>query len=256
MNDEERPDGRDRETTGPPREGRANDARGPAAGAAGGGAEVPGARRRLPWLGIVAVLVAAIVAIYIWKLVAVSDVRGEMTAVRDSLHARAVRALDDRTQELLRLSAVPLGWAVRSEMLRRNYEQANAFLTEFVQEPGVERVVLGVPRDSILLATDKSLEGARFSSHFPAELLRRTEAEVAAADEGGYRIAVPILGPTRSLGVLVAIYRPERVPLLPSEGAAEGEPRPADAGRPTLPGLHATIRPSIAEATQVKGLAR
>ncbi len=175
------------------------------------------AARRSPWIGIVAALLVGIVAIYIWKLVAVSDVRGEMAAARDSLQERSLRALDERTHELLRLSVVPLGWAIRSEMLRRDYQRVDAFLAEFVQEPGVRRAVLGIPRDSILVSSDKSIEGEAFSAHFPGELLRLNEPVVAERDppDAGYRIAVPILGPTRSLGVLVVDYRPEQEPLRP-----------------------------------------
>lgn len=204
-------------------------------------------RRRNLWLGVVGALLVAVVAVYVWKLVAVSDVRREARVARDSLHQRALLAIDDRTADLLRLSVVPLGWAIRTEMLRRNYEQADAFLTELVQEPGVEGAVLAVPRDSILLATDRRLEGRRFSSVFSAGLLQLTEPAVTLRDDGTYEVAVPMLGPTRSLGVLVLTYRPPEVDLpspgddpsgVPSRSPPSGEgdsPEPADTAANTLP---------------------
>lgn len=210
-------------------------------GEAEGAAPARGGRARKAWLALVAALLVAIGVLYVWKLVAVSQVRTEMAAQRDSLHARALRALDDRTGELLRLSAAPLGWTMRGEMLRRNYDQANRFLNEFVRESGVERVVIGVPSDSILLATDKRIEGSRFSDHFPGDLLGVTEPRVARADGGAYRVTVPILGPTRTLGVLVLDFRPERVPLLPTEGEAPdaatsaGDTAEPSTGRPDGP---------------------
>lgn len=182
------------------------------------------------WIGLVAALLVAIGAVYVWKLVAVSDVRHEMAAARDSLHERSLAALGQRTHELLRLSVVPLGWAIRSEMLRRDLGRVDAFLTEFVQEEGVRRAVLGGPGDSILVSTDKNLEGQAFSTHFPAALLRLSEPEVREPEppDGGYRIAVPLLGPTRSLGVLVVDYVPGETPLRPGPGPARADEPPAE----------------------------
>lgn len=185
------------------------------------------------WIGLLAALLVAIGAVYVWKLVAVSDVRREMAAARDSLYQRSLGALDQRTRDLLRLSVVPLGWAIRSEMLRRDFGRVDAFLTEFVQEEGIRRAVLGGPGDSILVSTDKNLEGQAFSSHFPAGLLRLSEPEVREPEPGdrGYRIAVPILGPTRSLGVLIVDYVPEETPLGPGrDPAGADEPSGETAG--------------------------
>lgn len=208
----------DREAVSEPEESR----RGPPGGGAGGPK-----RRASVWPAIVGLLLLVIAGMYAWRLVSVGEVRREAAVVRDTLHARAFRAIDLRMQELLRLSAVPLGWAVRSEILRRNWEQANAFLTELVQEPGVEQIVIGGPRDSVLLATDKVLEGRAFSSLFPEELLRRTDPSVERLPDGVYRVAVPLLGPTRTLGVLVLTYQPQAirlVPAAPAAPAAEGAP--------------------------------
>lgn len=184
-----------------------------------------GTGRRNLRIGVVAALIVAIGVVYVWKEVSVGQVRAELAADRDSLHQRALRALEGRTAELLRLSAVPLGWAVRSDVQRRDLGAVGGFLDEFVQEPGVRGAVLAGPGDSILAATDSNLEGQPFSAHFPGELLRLSQPGVSGPEgpAGLYRVAVPILGPTRSLGVLVVEYAPEEsIPLLPSAG--EGTP--------------------------------
>lgn len=190
------------------------------------------ARGRNVRIGIVAALIVAIGVVYVWKEVSVGQVRAELTAERDSLHQRALRALEGRTAELLRLSAVPLGWAVRSGVQRRDLGAVGGFLDEFVQEPGVRGAVLAGPGDSILAATDSNLEGQPFSAHFPGELLRLSEPGVSGPEgpAGFYRVAVPILGPTRSLGVLVVEYAPEEtLPLLPSPAEEEPAGGPAAA---------------------------
>lgn len=177
-------------------------------------------------IGVVAALIVAIGVVYVWKELSVGQVRTELTAERDSLHRRALRAVEDRTAELLRLSAVPLGWAVRSGVQRRDLGAVGGFLDEFVQEPGVRGAVLAAPGDSILVATDSNLEGRAFSAHFPGELLRLSEPDVTGPDgaAGLYRVAVPILGPTRSLGVLVVEYAPEASLLLLPPAEEEAPP--------------------------------
>lgn len=201
----------------------------------GGNGAPPGATRGRNFrIGVVAALIVAIGAVYVWKEVSVGQVRTELTAERDSLHRRALLAIEERTAELLRLSAVPLGWAVRSGVQRRDLGAVEGFLDEFVQEPGVRAAVVAGPGDSILVATDSNLRGRPFSAHFPGELLRLSEPGVSGPEgpAGLYRVAVPILGPTRSLGVLVVEYVPEgALRLLPpseEEEAPGGGPPAAE----------------------------
>lgn len=172
------------------------------------------------WLGIIGVLLLVIIGMYIWREVDVRGVRGEAEERREALVERAELEVDRRTEELLRLSAIPLAWAVRTEMLRRDLGQVDGYLTEFVQERGVEQAVLAGARDTVLVATDRRLQGTRFSQHFPAELLERDQATVEPVEQGRLRVVVPIMGINRRLGTLVVRYRPEELRL-------EQEPMPA-----------------------------
>lgn len=173
------------------------------------------------WVWIIGLLLLVVVGVYAWKEIQLGNVRGEAEERRQTLVERAGERVDERTRGLLRLSAQPLGWAVRSEMIRRNLDQVDAYLTEFVQEEGVESAVLAGERDSVLVATDRRFQGARFSEHFPAELLERDRTAVEEAEDGRLRLIVPILGINRRLGTLVVVYRPEELRL---EEAPEGEP--------------------------------
>ncbi len=173
------------------------------------------------WLWIIGLLLLVVVGVYAWKEIQLGDVRGEAEQQRQALVERAGEQVDARTQRLLRLTAQPLGWAVRSEMIRRNLDQVDAYLAEFVQEEGVESAVLAGERDTVLVATDRRFQGARFSEHFPAELLERDQTTVEAADQARLRLVVPIMGINRRLGTLVVIYRPEEL-RLEEEPAAEG----------------------------------
>lgn len=185
-----------------------------------------GRSNRSLWLWIIGLLLLVVVGVYAWKEIQVGNVRGEAEERRQALVERAGERVDQRTRNLLRLSAQPLGWAVRSEMIRRNLDQVDAYLTDFVQEEGVESAVLAGERDSVLIATDRRFQGARFSDHLPAELLERDETAVEATDDERLRIVVPIMGINQRLGTLVVFYRPEEVRLEdePEEVRPEEEP--------------------------------
>lgn len=174
------------------------------------------------WLGIIGVLLLVAVGVYIWKELEVRSVRGEAEAEREELVERSERAVDQRTRDLLRLSALPLGWTVQTEMTRRNMEAVDRHLGELIREPGVEQVVLGGVRDTVLLATDRLLLGRPFSERFPAELLEREEPTVEAHEENLLRMVIPIMGDLRRLGTLVVVYRPEELRLRDAD--ADGPP--------------------------------
>lgn len=183
-------------------------------------AEGRGRSDRSLWLWIIGLLLLVVVGVYAWKEIQLGNVRGEAEQQRQALVERAGEQVDARTQRLLRLTAQPLGWAVRSEMIRRNLDQVDAYLAEFVQEEGVESAVLAGERDTVLVATDRRFQGTRFSEHFPAELLERDQTIVEAADQGRLRLVVPIMGINRRLGTLVVFYRPEELQLEEREPAS------------------------------------
>lgn len=179
-------------------------------------------KRRL-WLGLVAVLVLVAGGFYVWKLVAVNQVQSAMEEQRDSLVRAAEERLDARTEELLRMSAVPLGFAVRQSVLDGNFGLVDEYLSGLVQEPGVRQALVVDRSDSILVATNRNLRGQRFSAAaLPVGLLGASETTVRVGAGGSYFVAVPITGINRTAGTLVVEYRPEQAG--PGEN---GGPEPA-----------------------------
>ncbi|MBN2198976.1 MAG: hypothetical protein JW747_03920 [Candidatus Aminicenantes bacterium] len=142
--------------------------------------------------------VALFVGMFIWKALAVR-----------SAENRFRLALEQKTQELLRLSGIPFSWAVRREMIAGNFDQINEYLTHLVKEPHIKLVVVAKDDGVIAAATDKKLEGTKLSDHFPEELLRLDALSIVSGENGEIRVASPIMGFNTRLGLMILIYAPE-----------------------------------------------
>ena len=182
-------------------------------------------KRRL-WLGLVAILLLVAGGLYVWKLGAVNQVANAMAEQRDSLVRSAEERLERRTTELLRMSAVPLGFAVREPVLAENFGLVDQYLAALVQEPGIRQALVVDRSDSVLVATDRDLRGGRLpAAALPDGLLPVAETTVRTGPGGSWFAAVPLTGINRRVGTLVVEYRPD-------QPGADGEPEP-DTGADT-----------------------
>lgn len=151
-------------------------------------------------LGIL-LLIIAIAGLFLWKQIAVEQTRKEVTQKAENLIAKQNAAL-------LQLAATPLVWAVRSEMIRGNYDQINQYMISFVRQPNVKEVVLVKPDGMVVLATNKSLEGTPAADSFPEAALQVEATVVTPLEKRGLMAASPIMGLNKKLGVLIIVYMP------------------------------------------------
>ena len=185
------------------------------------------------WLGLLVVLLLLAVGLYVWKLVAVDRVESRMAARVDSIEQRAEERLERRTAELLRLSAVPLGFAVREPVLEGNFGLVDRYLSALVQEPGVRQAMVVGPGDSILVATNKNLQGRPVSAAaLPERLLPVSETTVRPGPGGSSFAAVPLTGINRQVGALVLEYRPEAGSEVPAPADTSGDAADGGAAPP------------------------
>jgi len=143
--------------------------------------------------------VALFIGMFIWKALAVRSVEN-----------RCRLAVEQKTQELLRLSGNPLSWAVRREMIAENFDQINEYLSLLIKEPHIKLIVVAKADGVIAAATDKKLEGTMLSARFPEELLRIDALSIDAGENGELRVAAPIMGFNTRLGLMILIYAPEK----------------------------------------------
>jgi hypothetical protein len=153
----------------------------------------------------ITLLMALALAAYAWKLVAVRGLERRLAAERSASGSAQRQALSGQARELLRLTARPLAWAVRAEMLRDNLGQVDDYFREFVRERGVSSLILVGKDGKIALATNRKLETQAAETVISKSLLEASDVEV---EESGstLRMAVPIVGFDRRLGTLVIDY--------------------------------------------------
>jgi Arc/MetJ family transcription regulator len=155
--------------------------------------------------GAVALLALLLVGAYVWKVVAVRALEARLLSERGESSEAKRQALSVQARDLLRLTARPLAWAVRAEMLRGNLDAVDDYFREFVRERGVTSLLLVGKDGRIALATNRKLETQPAETVVSKALL---EASDVTSEESGtsFRLAVPIMGLDSRLGLLVVDY--------------------------------------------------
>jgi len=169
-------------------------------------------RQNLYIMGALAVLV---VIVFIWRVFSVQGLEKKMIQQRVSITEKSQQLLAENTRGMLRLTTVPLVWAVRKEMISENYGQINEYLSSFVRERNIQQIVLVKADGTIVVATDKKLEGSRATSVFPQHLFEQNDVTITDDKSGDLQVAAPIMGLNARLGTLILIYRPEKISFEP-----------------------------------------
>lgn len=145
---------------------------------------------------LVGVLLLALFAAgtYLWKDVAVKRAK-----------VAAAEVIKDQARANMQLAALPLVWAVRSEMMRGNIEQVNEYLNQFVREPNMKELAVAAADGRIVAATDKRREGTPAADAFPADALKAETITAAVQKDGNILVAAPVMGLNARLGTLVMI---------------------------------------------------
>lgn len=172
------------------------------------------------WIALGALAVIAI-ALYAWKVVAVNRAEDRLEEARQEWRAESRQALEERTRTLLRLSAEPLGLAVRDAAMEENYGTVGTYLDRVARIEGVRGAVLAIG-DTVRVSTDETQEGRALSAVVPGGIDGGADARVEVVTDGIYHVGVPITGLNERIGTLVLIYAP------PGSEAEEGGAAPAD----------------------------
>ena len=152
-------------------------------------------------LVIILLLVIAVAGMYVWKNVAVNRATVQLADKAD-------RIITEQNRTFLRLAVVPLVWAVRSEMIRDNYDQINQYLNEFVKEQNMKEIVVAKPDGTIVVATNKKLEGTSVTGEFPPSVLQEDKLTVSSLENGDIMVVSPVMGLSAKVGVLILLYTP------------------------------------------------
>ncbi len=147
------------------------------------------------------VLVLAVAGMYVWKNVAVNCAKAQVSE-------SANRIITEQNKSYLRLVALPLTWAVRSEMIRDNYDQINQYLNQLVKEKNMKEIVVAKPDGTIVVATNKKREGTSVTSVFPPSVLQEDKTTVSTLENGDIMVVSPVMGLSSKQGLLILLYTP------------------------------------------------
>jgi hypothetical protein len=126
----------------------------------------------------------------------------QLEADKATLRADA-RASNDAAY---RLFGNALAWAVRSAMMRRNLDEIEQYFSVLISDPRIRLVVFADPKGKILVTSNRQLQHAQFTAHFPAALLQTPEVAIQPGDAGLSRLVLPIQGLNKRLGTVLVIY--------------------------------------------------
>lgn len=156
--------------------------------------------RNWRWVGVV-LLIFALAGTYVWKNIAVSRARADLTQ-------RATTVLIEQNRSSLRLVAIPLVWVVRSEMMRGSFDQLNQYLAQFVKEPNMKEIIVARLDGRIVAATNKKREGTPVASAFPVDMLRVEAITVTTLENGDLLVVAPVMGLNARLGTMILVASP------------------------------------------------
>jgi hypothetical protein len=106
--------------------------------------------------------------------------------------------LDSLNAVHMQLIAKTFSWAIRSELIRGNKDQINQFFNEFVKTPGIIKLQLINPENSVIeISTDKKDEGLRNADYINI----KGQETISGLPE--LKIVTPITGMNKQIGVFI-----------------------------------------------------
>ncbi|MBA3499552.1 MAG: hypothetical protein M4D80_28260 [Myxococcota bacterium] len=167
--------------------------------------DLPGKRLQRLLVVIIGILVVSLVILQFTKTSAIAKVEKRLDVRERELVDHARSALEQQTAELLQLSATPLAWAIRSEMMAGDLRNVDAYMLKLVKEKHIKRIALVGRTGTIVAATNLKLKGQSGAAAFPGLVLVGSEARVLSEDEH-LRVVVPVMDFEAQIGTLILDY--------------------------------------------------
>lgn len=158
--------------------------------------------RKNAMLTVIVMSLVCLFGVYLWK-----DIQSNNRV--KAISSQATAQLKAKNEAMLLLICKPLIWSIRSEMLRGNMEQVNIFTTDLVREPNFQYIHLVDTEGTIIVSTDKKLEGTKAEGVIDPNQLLVTEPTTLTDANQLTLVAAPVMGYDRKLGVLLFGYQQE-----------------------------------------------
>jgi hypothetical protein len=162
----------------------------------------------------ISVLAIACAYFYLWGEYRVSQLRDAAADLRQEAHFHASQAVAKASEVPLRLMAQSAAWAVRTELLNGNQQEAQRYLEALGRDAAIKAAAVCDTSGTVLHAADIGWRGQPFGQFYPASLLQAPGVEALPSPDGaGYLLAAPIMGLSERLGTLFLHYHAPLAPL-------------------------------------------
>lgn len=112
----------------------------------------------------------------------------------------------NRQHEELKLLVKPYVWAIRKEMLTKNYQQVNLYGADMIHEKHIQSIMVADKNGIIISATDKKSEGKNIYALVDKASLKVDSTNIYKLNDSVIVVSSPVMGFNNRLGTLT-IYK-------------------------------------------------
>ena len=141
-------------------------------------------------------LIFALIVVFIWGQCKI----GQLEKQQDALKVAHKAQKDSQQQADYMLVSKVFSWAVRSDMMRNNFDQANQYIENIVKEPYIKKAfAIDAANNTIVLSSDKNEVGLPVSDI----TLLQPGVNSVVKNDSTMRIVTPITGLNKKVGISV-----------------------------------------------------
>jgi hypothetical protein len=157
-------------------------------------------------MAVIGLLLLGCLVLAIGWALAVRSASSRLESQRASLVQSGTNAMAVQSAALLKLSALPLAWAMRAALLKEDFQTADTYVQQIIRQPDVTGAALVGPDGRVRLAGNRKLERAAVAEAFPGISIAAEQPAVVTTG-ADVRVVVPIMGLDRRLGTLILGYQ-------------------------------------------------
>ena len=179
--------------------------------------KIPKEKKKISWKSrlknyFIWVLILSCGGIFLWKQIEIWQMEKAEIEKIAKVKKVYLQFIQRRDGEFLSLYSKPLSWALRTEMLKENYEQVDDYVRQVIKEHGFTLIVVLDAEGKVIVSSDKKIEGENLTQIYPQVSLNVTKYQMKTVGDKLF-VVTPIMGYEKKIGTLFFIYEPEKVPV-------------------------------------------
>ena len=168
-------------------------------------------KRNWFWYFLTTVLLGAGVFLHFSAQLKISELQSKLDDEKNSRLEKMDQVRDRTSEEHLYLLSKTFAWAMRGAILRKNMDEAEQIIQQFVLEPRIRSVSYLNRRGKIVLASDKNQEGKNYRDFYEKDIIQDEQTNVMRF-EHEWLLASPVMSLSERIGTVLIYYDPKAVP--------------------------------------------